>query len=41
MKYVQKPFFKGNFMCAPRFLMCAHPTTCVHTHSLEGTLIPK
>jgi len=31
MKYVQKAFFKGKFMCAPSFL-----TICVH--SLEGTL---
>ena len=26
-------------MCAPSFLVCARLTTCVHTHSLEGTLL--
>ena len=26
-------------MCAPSFLVCAHLTTCVRAHSLEGTLI--
>jgi len=38
MKCVQKTFFKGKYMCAPSFLVCAHLATCVHTHSLEGTL---
>jgi len=26
-------------MCAPSFLVCARLMTCVHTHSLEGTLL--
>src|SRR6218665_2158853 len=39
MIYVQKTFFKGEFMCAPSFLVCAHLMTCVHVHSLEGTLV--
>jgi len=32
--------FKGKFMCAPGFLVCAHLTSCVraHAHSLQGTL---
>jgi len=33
-----KTFFNERFMCAPSFLVCAHLTTCVHAHSLEGTL---
>src|SRR6218665_1466889 len=31
-------FFKGKFLCAPSLLVCAHLTTCVRAHSLEGTL---
>jgi len=30
MKYVQKTFLKGTFMCAPSFLVCARLTNCVH-----------
>ena len=26
-------------MCAPSFLVCAHPATFVRAHSLEGTLV--
>jgi len=26
-------------MCAPSFLVCTRLTTCVHVHSLEGTLL--
>jgi len=28
-------------MCAPSFLVSAHLTTCVHAHSLEGTLAER
>jgi len=29
MKYVQKAFLEGTFMCAPSYLVCARLTTCV------------
>jgi len=46
MKYVQKAFLDGTFMCVPSFLVCAHLTTFVHAHldsghSLEGTFLTK
>ena len=28
-----KTFFKGKFMCAPSFLVCAHRTTCVRAQT--------
>src|SRR6218665_2519867 len=38
-----RTFFKGTFMCAPNFLVCAHLTTCAlentRTCSFEGILI--
>jgi len=32
MKYVQKPFLEGTFVCAPSFLVCARLTICVRMH---------
>ena len=26
-------FLEGTFMCAPSFLVCAHLTACVRTHT--------
>src|SRR6218665_1642082 len=40
MKYVQKTFLEGTFMCAQSFLVCTRLTACVCAHSLKGTLIP-
>jgi len=40
MKYVQKTFLEGTFMCAQSFLGCTCLTACVRAHSLKGTLIP-
>ena len=38
-----KTFLERIFMCAQRFLVCAHLTACVRAralaHTLEGTLI--
>jgi len=34
-----KTFLEGTFICTPSFLVCARLTTCVHAHSLEGTLV--
>jgi len=36
---VQNTLFEGTLMCAPSFLVYARLTTCVHAHSLEGTLV--
>jgi len=33
MKYMQKKFFKENFMCTPSFLVSAHLTTRVRAHT--------
>jgi len=38
MKYVQKTFLEGVFMCARSFLVCARLTACVHSHTSRGTL---
>jgi len=27
MKYVQKTYLEGTFMCAPSFIVCAHTYT--------------
>jgi len=35
-----KTFLEETFMCAPNFLVCAHLTTCVLVHRLEGTVVP-
>jgi len=39
MKYVQKTFLEGTFVCPPSFPVCARLMTCVRSHSLEGTLV--
>ena len=37
MKYLQKTFLVGTFMCAPSFLVCARLTT----RAREGTLVVR
>jgi len=44
MRYVQKTFLEGTFMCTPKFScvrssykLCAR----THVHSLEGTLLTR